>query len=133
MSDIIVILDDNESDAALAIRALERSGLRNQVAWLPSCEAGLRYLESVGIDLPVLLLLDLNFPGGMRGIDFLRKIRANQRWKFIPVIVLSIDQHSMAQTFGLGALAHLAKPIDALRLIESLRPLGLGWKLFAEI
>lgn len=132
MIDTILILDDDENDASLAVLALEKSGLRNQVAWLESCEDGIMYLRGVGANLPMLILLDLDFKERMDGLTFLTKIRAKPAWKRIPVIVLTADKDSMPDTYGMGALAHLVKPVDAAKLITAVQPLSIGWRLVLE-
>lgn len=131
MSDTIIILDDSDDDAALAIRALEKSGLRNQVAWIQSCEEAIVYLRAC-VDLPMLILLDLDFKEKMDGLTFLEKLRDKPVWKHIPVIVLTADHSSMTKTFGMGAMAHLVKPVDAAKLVTAIQPLSIGWRLVLE-
>lgn len=131
MSDTILLIEDVESDAMLAIRALERSGLRNPVAWLKSCEEAIAYLRGL-INLPMLLLLDLDFKGQMDGLTFLEKLRDKPVWKHLPVIVLTVDQSSISKTYGMGAYAHLSKPVSAEKLLSCVQPLSLGWKLVTE-
>lgn len=132
MSDTILLLEDSEPDATLAIRALARSGLRNPAAWMQSTEEGYAYLKSCRADLPLLILLDLDFKGKQDGLSFLRKIRSKPEFKHIPVIVLTVSRDTIIKTFGLGAVAHLVKPVSAFRLLESIQPLELGWKLVLE-
>lgn len=134
MGDVILLIEDNEADAALASRALARSKLHNPIAWLQSAEESLEYLRGCQNDLPLLILLDLSLrPGGMDGVAFMQRVRSKAEWKHIPIIVLTADRHSMRRTFGLGAVAHLVKPVDALKLVDKVSELSLGWRLVAEI
>jgi DNA-binding response OmpR family regulator len=122
----ILIVDDNLSDLELTRRILDRANFRNTIACTTSPEEAWACLVGSGANLPLLILLDLNFPGSMTGIDFLEKLRDSAAFRRIPVIILTGSDDDMPTTYGLGALAYLTKPFHADDLLKKLKRVGLG-------
>lgn len=121
----ILLVGDNADDSALIHKLLNRSGLANPLEWQRNPEAALAYLADH--DAPVLILLDLHFPGYMSGADFFRRIRAISKTQYTPVIVLTDSAHDMSELLGLGAVAYFTKPVTAQMIIGTLWQIGLKW------
>src|SRR3954462_9728889 len=95
MSNVILLVEDNEDDEALTLRALKKNNIANEVVVARDGEAALDYLFGAGAyvgrdlsALPQIVLLDLNLPG-IDGLDVLRRIRANERTHLLAVLVLT--------------------------------------------
>src|SRR5262245_29234135 len=87
----ILIVEDNPDDLELTIEALEENGVRNPIIVAKDGAEALRQLfdESTELlELPVIILLDLNLPK-VGGIDVLRRIREHERTRMLPVIILT--------------------------------------------
>jgi two-component system, response regulator len=78
-------------------------------------------------------LLDLNLPK-IGGLDVLRRIRADERTKYLPVVVLtsSGEEKDMMRSYDLGANAYVRKPVDFGEFAEAAKTLGLFWLLVNE-
>ena len=116
----ILIVDDNPDDIEITRVALEESGWELQVEACQSAEKALARLREPG-DLPCSILLDLNIPG-MGGIECLRRIRADESLKSIPVIMVtasSFDQDEK-KAYEAGANLFLYKELDIDRFGENL-------------
>jgi CheY-like chemotaxis protein len=79
-------------------------------------------------DLPQVVLLDLNLPK-MGGLDVLRAIRADERTKLLPVVILtsSNEDRDLAGGYELGANSYIVKPVDFTQFAEAVRQLGMYW------
>ncbi|MCK9392930.1 MAG: response regulator [Syntrophales bacterium] len=116
----ILIVDDNPDDIEITKIALEESGWDLHVEACPSAEQALACLREPG-DLPCSIFLDLNIPG-MGGIECLRRIRADESLKSIPVIMVtasSFDQ-DREKAYDAGANFFLYKELDIDRFAENL-------------
>jgi CheY-like chemotaxis protein len=115
----ILVIDDSSTDAELALETLKRAKYAHPVKVATSGEAGLDYLFGTGPHAkqgprrPQLILLDLGLPG-MSGVEFLRRIKKDERTRAIPVVIHSTDGRvpSILECDRLGASAHVVKPID---------------------
>jgi CheY-like chemotaxis protein len=112
MTDAIMIVDDNRDDIEITRAALEEIGRKEKVEAALDGEQALRYLRECK-DLPGLILLDLKMPG-MSGFDCLREIRADERLRPIPVIVVtsSLLESDRQEAYEAGADSFLHKTID---------------------
>jgi two-component system, response regulator len=130
----ILYVEDNPLDAELTLRALKRGGLANKVLHLKTGQQALDYLFRQGEfaqrtnELPRLVLLDLKMPG-LDGIEVLNAMRADERTKRIPVVVMtsSQDQHDVSQAYKLGINSYLVKPVDFDAFAEVVREAGFYW------
>ena len=79
-------------------------------------------------DTPEIVLLDLNLPK-VGGLDVLRQVRADDRTKLLPVIILtsSTEERDLIAGYGLGANSYVVKPVDFTQFSEAVRQLGLYW------
>jgi two-component system response regulator len=84
-------------------------------------------------DTPRVVLLDLKLPK-VDGLEVLRRIRADERTRLLPVVILtsSKEQQDLADGYGYGANSYIRKPVDFARFIEAVRQLGLYWLVLNE-
>jgi CheY-like chemotaxis protein len=139
-SKTILLVEDNPDDEALAIRAFNRHHVSNEVIVAHDGVEALDYLFGTGIyvdrDLsikPTVVLLDLKLPR-LDGIEVLRRIRADERTKLMPVVVLttSSEEQDMLDSYSLGCNSYIRKPVDFLQFSEAIRQLGMYWLLMNE-
>ncbi len=131
----ILLVEDNPDDEALTIRALKKYNLVNQVDVVRDGAEALDYLFGAGdhsdrdsSDLPMVILLDLKLPK-VDGLQVLRRIRADDRTKLVPVVILtsSTEERDMIESYHLHANSYICKPVDFNQFSESVRQLGLYW------
>ena len=132
---IILLVEDNPNDEALTLRALRKSNVVNRVVVVRDGPEALDYLFCQGQyadrdvnEVPHIVLLDLNLPK-MGGLDVLRRIRANDRTKLLPVVILttSNEDRDLVAGYSLGANSYVVKPVDFTQFSEAVRQLGLYW------
>src|SRR6185503_10913564 len=105
----ILLVEDSPIDAELAMRALKKAGLMNKLLWVKDGQEALDYLFRQGQyasreeTLPRLVLLDLNMPK-VGGIEVLQAVKANDRTRSIPVVVMTASQEEsdLGRTYGMG-------------------------------
>ena len=129
----ILLVEDNPNDAELALHALRKGNLANQVDWVKDGEAALDYLLHRGTydgkqGHPKVVLLDLRLPK-LDGIDVLRALRANPETRELPVVVLtsSKEERDIVETYRLGVNSYVSKPIVFKEFVETVTSLGLYW------
>lgn len=136
----ILLVEDDEDDATLAEDALSRSRVANTVVRLADGETARDYLFGLGrwsardpMDCPELILLDLKLPR-MTGLDLLRRIRAHDATRLVPVVVLtsSPDDEDIARSYGLGANSYVRKPVDFTAFRKAIEELAVYWLLVNE-
>ncbi len=136
----ILLVEDTPADAELAIRALKKHNLANHLVHVTDGQAALDFIFGKGayegrdIELqPKVVLLDLKLPK-VGGIEVLRQIRADERTKLLPVVVLtsSREDRDMIETYQLGANSYIVKPVEFERFSEAVSNLGLYWVLMNE-
>ncbi len=78
--------------------------------------------------LPQMVLLDLNLPK-LSGLEVLRRLRADERTKRLPVVILttSVEEKDIVESYDLGANSYVRKPVDFTQFLEAARQLGLYW------
>jgi two-component system response regulator len=137
MSDehIILLVEDNKNDEELTLRALKKGNISNRVVVVRDGAAALDYLFLRGAqagrdpsEIPQVVLLDLNLPK-IGGLDVLRAIRADERTKLLPVVILtsSREDRDLSGGYELGANSYIVKPVDFTQFAEAVRQLGLYW------
>jgi two-component system response regulator len=138
---IIFLVEDNPDDEALALRALKKNNIGNEVIVARDGAEALDFLLGGGKhearDLritPQVVLLDLKLPK-IDGLEVLRQLRANERTKLLPVVILtsSNEEQDRLQGYGLGANSYVRKPVDFTQFIEAVRQLGLYWLILNEV
>jgi len=137
---IILLVEDNPDDEALTLRALKKNHITNEVVVARDGAEALDYLLGSGAHagrdtsvLPQLVLLDLNLPK-VSGLDVLRRIRADEKTKRLPVVLLtsSKQDRDLLDGYELGANSYVRKPVDFTAFAEAVRQLGLYWLVLNE-
>ena len=137
---IILLVEDNPDDELLAIRALKKNNISNEVVVARDGVEALDYLFGTGAhagrdmsEMPQIILLDLKLPK-IDGLEVLRRLRNDQRTKLLPVVVLtsSKEEQDLTESYSLGANSYIRKPVDFAQFTEAIRQLGLYWLVFNE-
>lgn len=137
---VILLVEDNPDDEALTIRALKKNNILNEVIVARDGAEALEYLFGTGKyadrDMtvnPTVILLDLKLPK-VDGLEVLRRLRNDQRTRFLPVVVLtsSKEEQDVVQSYSLGANSYVRKPVDFMEFAEAARQLGLYWLLLNQ-
>lgn len=129
---VILLVEDNPDDERLTIRALRRGNIANEIVVARNGEEALKILFTAEI-LPTVVLLDLKLPK-IDGLGVLRGIRANERTRLLPVVVLtsSSEESDIIESYNLGANSYVRKPVEFDRFTEAVRQLGLYWVIINE-
>lgn len=128
----ILIVDDDEGHVELLRRNLGRISLGNPLFALHDGARALDYLfrrgEFAGRNgSESLVLLDINMPGSVNGVEVLRQVKANPATRKTPIIMLSTtdDPREVSLCYELGCSVYITKPVDPLQFIEAIKRLGL--------
>ena len=140
MTKVILLVEDNASDEKLTALAFKKCGVSNEMVVVRDGAAALDYLfgtgKYAGRDpdvLPSVVLLDLKLPK-VDGLEVLRRTRADERTRFLPVVVLtaSREEEDVLRSYSLGANAYVRKPVVFAEFAEAAKTLGLFWLLMNE-
>ncbi len=133
--DEILLVEDNADDAALTLRALQRTKVATEVVHVTDGVQALAYLRRQGefadrdsSQVPVLMLLDLKLPL-IDGLEVLRQVRAEVATRRMPVVVLttSMEESDLATSYDLGANGYVRKPVDFAEFVSAVQSLGAFW------
>ncbi|HZG39860.1 MAG TPA: response regulator [Nodosilinea sp.] len=129
----ILLVEDNPDDERLTLRALRRGHLVNPIVVARNGEEALRQVFCPG-PMPCVVLLDLKLPK-VDGLEVLRQIRASDRARLLPVVVLtsSSEDRDIIESYSLGANSYVRKPVNIDEFTEAVRQLGLYWALISEL
>ena len=131
----ILLVEDNPNDLELALRALKKHNLSNNVIVARDGAEALDFIFGTGSyahrqieKIPKLVLLDLKLPK-VDGLEVLRRIKADERTKTIPVVVLtsSQEERDVVDSYRLGVNSYIVKPVDFDQFIDCVSELGLYW------
>jgi len=134
-SSVILLVEDNPDDLELTLRAFRKSKVLNEIDVVRDGAEALDYLFRAGAycdrspdALPELVLLDLKLPK-IGGLEVLRRMRADERTRRIPVVVLtsSSEEKDILSSYDLGANSFVRKPVDFTQFLEAAKHLGLYW------
>lgn len=137
---VILLVEDNADDEKLTVRALKKNNIVNDVAIARDGVEALDYLFGTGAHagrdtsaLPALVLLDLKLPK-LDGHEVLRRIRADDRTKRLPVVILtsSNEEQDLMNGYNGGVNSYIRKPVDFTQFTEVVRQLGLYWLVLNE-
>ena len=137
---IILLVEDNPDDEMLTLRALKRNNILNEVVVARDGVEALDYLFGTGgyagrdtTVQPTMILLDLKLPR-IDGLEVLKQLRADDRSKLLPVIILtsSREEQDLLAGYHLGANSYVRKPVDFEQFSEAVRQLGMYWLVLNE-
>jgi CheY-like chemotaxis protein len=136
----ILLVEDSADDAALALRALRKNNIGNDIIIARDGVEALDFLFGTGIydgrdtsEQPRVVLLDLKLPR-IDGLEVLQRIRANSSTALLPVVVLtsSRQEEDVVRSYALGANSYIRKPVDFKQFVEATRQLGIYWLVLNE-
>jgi two-component system, response regulator len=137
---VILLVEDNANDEELTLRALKKNNIGNKVIVTRDGSAALDYLFARGAysardtkELPQVVLLDLNLPK-IGGLEVLRAIRADERTRHLPVVILtsSREDRDLMEGYESGANSYIVKPVDFTQFVEAVRQLGMYWLILNQ-
>jgi len=129
----IFLVEDNPDDEMLALRAFKKNNVVSPIIIARDGQEALDYLFNAGNELPTFVLLDLKLPK-VDGLEVLKRLRANERTRLTPVVILSsssqdIDKRS---SYGLGSNGYLRKAIDLNKFTAAIGALATYWLTYNE-
>jgi len=136
----ILLVEDNADDVALTLRAFKRSHVMNTIAVARDGIEALDYLfgrdahaDRAGAPLPTLIILDLKLPK-LDGLGVLKAIRADERTRLLPVVILtsSKEDQDLISGYSLGANSYVRKPVDFAEFVEAVKVLGIYWLMMNQ-
>ncbi|OIR00937.1 response regulator rcp1 [mine drainage metagenome] len=125
----ILLVEDNPDDEALTLRALAKNHIDNTVIVARDGVEALDYLFGDHAQpMPALILLDLKLPR-IDGLEVLRRIRADDRTRLVPVVILttSRERQDIVEGYSLGANSYIRKPVDFEQFIQTIDQVGRYW------
>jgi two-component system response regulator len=137
---VILLVEDNPSDVGLTKRAFVKNRIQNQLVVAADGQEALDYLFGAGAyagrdtsEMPAVVLMDLKLPK-VDGLEALRRIRAHDLTKRLPVVILtsSREDQDVAMSYDLGANSYIRKPVDFQQFAEAVRTLDLYWVVLNE-
>ncbi len=141
MSDkVILLVEDNPNDEMLTLRAFRKSRVSNPIVVARDGAEALDYLFARGAHagrdpaaMPQVILLDLKLPK-IDGLEVLRTLRADERTKLLPVVILtsSREEQDVINGYSLGANSYIQKPVDFTQFAVAIQQLGLYWLVLNE-
>lgn len=133
----ILLVEDNPTDAELCIRALKKHNLVNKLVWVKDGAEALDFVFGTGAhagcnreNCPKVILLDLRLPK-VDGLEVLRRLKADERTKLIPVVVVtsSKEDRDVTESYKLGVNSYISKPVEFEAFVKVISELGLYWLL----
>jgi len=137
---VILLVEDNPDDAELTRIAFQEGSIANEIRVARDGEEALECLFGEGTEhcrmrdtLPGVVLLDLKLPK-VSGLEVLKRIRAEPRTRFLPVVILtsSKEDEDIVRSYSLGANAYVRKPVDYHEFVKAAKTLGLFWLVLNE-
>lgn len=137
---VLMLVEDNPDDEELTLLAFEQNNISNEVVVAHDGVEALDYLFGTGLYterdmsvMPALILLDLQLPR-INGLEVLRRLRADNRTKLIPVVILttSTEQQDLINSYNLGCNSYIRKPVDYDQFLTAVHQLGMYWLILNE-
>jgi two-component system, response regulator len=136
----ILLIEDNNSDAELTIRALKKANIANKLIHLKDGVEALDFIFARGAytkyayeNYPKLILLDIKMPK-VDGIEVLKQLKANEKTKQIPVVVMtsSKEEQDIVNSYKLGVNSYVVKPVEFENFAKAVADLGWYWLLLNQ-
>ena len=134
----VLLVEDNIDDAELAMRELKKNQANKNLLHVKDGEEALDFIFATGKfaglrdikNLPKVILLDIQMPK-VNGIEVLEKIKADERTKAIPVVILTSSNQSpdIKKCYDLGVNSYIIKPVEFEAYAKAIKDLGLYWLL----
>lgn len=126
----ILLVEDDQVDAMTVKRALSEIRVTNKLNVVENGAEALSFLHKSENKDPCIILLDLNMPK-MNGIEFLKIVKQDKTLKRIPVVVLttSEEEQDRINSFDLGVVGYMQKPVDYQKFVEVVKTIDLYWTL----
>jgi CheY-like chemotaxis protein len=140
MRDALLLVEDNDQDEKLTLRALRKAGVVNPIDVVRDGQQALDYLFGTRIsgsgdahELPIVMILDLGLPR-VSGLDVLEKVRQHEATRLLPVVILtsSDEDRDRLKSYENGANAFARKPVDFAEFAETVTRIGVFWALTNE-
>ena len=137
---VILLIEDNPDDELLTLRALRKNNVLNKVVVARDGVEALDYLFGTGrysgrdtAVMPQLILLDLKLPK-IDGLEVLKRLRADERTRLLPVVILtsSREEQDMLDGYGFGANSYVRKPVNFEQFVQAIEQLKLYWLILNE-
>ena len=137
----ILLVEDNETDAELCLRALKKHNLANDVVWVKDGAEALDFIFRTGAYAgvsnhvkPKVILLDLRLPK-VDGIEVLRRLKLDEKTREIPIAVLtsSKEDRDLKECYRLGVNSYIAKPVEFDQFVDTIAKLGLYWLVINRV
>ncbi len=137
----ILLVEDNPDDELLTVRALKKNNFLNELVVARDGAEALDYLFCTGVhssrepnSAPALVLLDLKLPK-IDGLEVLRRVRADERTRFLPIIILtsSKEEQDLMRGYGLHCNSYIRKPVDFSAFVEAVKAIGMYWLVLNEV
>ncbi len=131
----ILLVEDSVNDIKLTTAALRAAGLANEIIVCRDGVEAIDYLFRQGEHAdrsdetcPAVVLLDLKMPR-MNGLDVLQKVRADDRFKTLPIVMItsSAEEQDMVRSYNLGVNGYVVKPVTHDEFLNAIREVGLFW------
>ena len=139
-SRVILLVEDNPNDVKLTVNAFEKSNIASEIVVVGDGEEAIDYLFATGRHagrdpkvMPEVILLDMKLPK-IDGLGVLRRLRADERTRRLPVVILSSsnEEKDVNSSYNLGANSFVRKPVDFDEFIDAARQLGVYWLVMNE-
>jgi len=135
----ILLVEDSPADAEMAIDALNEANLANAVIHVEDGVDCMDWLNRRGRFAdrkepdPAVILLDIKMPR-KDGLEVLKELRADERWKRLPVVILSSsrEESDLARSWDLGVNAYVLKPVDVQQFFTAVQTLGHFWAVLNQ-
>ncbi len=136
----ILLVEDNQDDIELALHALRREKLANNIYVARDGEEALDFIFCRGVFAersfdrpPKLVLLDLKLPK-VDGIEVLKQAKSDPRTRTIPIVIMtsSKEERDLAAGYSLGANSYIQKPVDFEKFRETVKSVGLYWLIINQ-
>jgi len=136
----ILLVEDNPEDAELAMRALKKNNLANNIVHVSDGEEALDFIFARGAyggrqieNGPKVILLDLKLPK-VDGLEVLKAVKNDPKTRVIPVVVLtsSKEEKDIVESYRLGVNSYIPKPVNFDKFVEAIKTFGLYWLLLNQ-